>query len=1556
MPRIIFRPHPLKPDSEVYADFPPGQSIADMIGQTSKRLHLEMDGEPIPPDKWALTVPHECAVIRVHPVPGYELIAIIGYWIAYAVAYAAAYIGISVGVAAVIGMVVAYGVLAGLAIGISMALNAVLKPQDQKGKSSATDDRYSALSGAQNTANPFSPIPKLYGTWRMIPPKGGETYTEVQANDQYLHVLLCLGYGPMQIGGHIVGTGYPKIGRISDGDGGWDINTALPPDTIRIGDTSLTKGGGTAYNFQGVQWEICGPEALSLYTNDVAEQTMAVEFKHIQPPGEEGGWFSDGQAVTRTTDEDASEISIDVAYQSMMSMGKNGEDHNVTVEWKVEYSPTGASTWTVVKNPWEHVGNSRGPKRFSLTFFAKVGGVVTPGRYDVRLTRIRTYVADRDVLQCDAYWIALRSVRRIQPWNYDTATGGVPNVVMLAMKIKATGQVNGQLDPVSVLGTSVLRVWNGTAWSLQPTAHPAWCFVDALTGPQLKKPLTDDKLDLPTLLEWATDVDRGFNWYYLSEETIFNRFRTIAKQGRAEWTMIGEKFSVIRENNFTPTFHICPRNAWGFRFEKKFPEFPHALRVKYVDPVTYQEAERIVLDDGYQLNGKDAFGNAAPGLPLATDFSILETHGCTSADEAFKDGRYFLAAYRHRTETYWVEQDFEALVVQRGDCGTQSYDVILVGLGSGRIKAVQTNVAGQALAITTDETWTIEAGITYGVLIRRSDGTQSTVQASAAVGETNTLNIAGYLTGVAAGDLVTFGVAGSESLLVKVTEVEYRSDMSAQITLTPAAPEILGAETGTIPEWDPKVTIPAHLRLPSTPLIIGVSQSRETIRANESGQWIGAAVVAWTLPFSPVTVDGFEVMYDTPNADPVSLYFLGGSNLSATLPAIPAGALVTIYVRARSIYGRWGQYSDPATITLEVIDLVAEPPANLALDTQVTVRLDGAVDYNILADWDAPSAGMVDHYEAEWKRSADTQWSGQNVSRGTTEYVIRALFEGQGYDVRVRTVNAIGTPSEWISESVTVAVKNTPPGAPSGLAATGEQTGVTLRWTNPSDNDLAVIEVWESASNDRATAVLLSRLAGTSLFRSLPDVAPRYYWVRAEDTSGNQSTWHPAGQYAGVAGNAGGLDGALIQAGSIITAALADSAVTIAKLADEAVSATKFAAGIQPVGIVDSLPSPVGYTGPNTVFLTTNGKLYRYSGGAWTAAVAAADVSGQLTNAQIADLAATKITGQLTSAQIADLAAAKLTGEITSTQITDGAVSTPKLAAGAVTTAKISANAVTANEIAADSIIAAKIAAGAVTTAKIAADAVTANEIAAGAITATELAAGSVTTSKIAAGAITANELAADSVTAGKVAAGAISTSQLAAGAVTTAILGAGAVSAEKIAAGSIDSSKLVSGEIITESAQIRDGIILNAKIGNAEIGTLKVAGQAITVNRSAGGGPNSFALNGGMYLAGICTIWIDSVPSGARGLLNIIMLGTAYVGHASGQSFDWMYSIDGGPFNGIYYFGGAGNQGDIVTVTGQTQISLDENFHYIDFYIWSDKIHASSWGRGGITILECKR
>lgn len=299
--------------------------------------------------------------------------------------------------------------------------------------------------------------------------------------------------------------------------------------------------------------------------------------------------------------------------------------------------------------------------------------------------------------------------------------------------------------------------------------------------------------------------------------------------------------------------------------------------------------------------------------------------------------------------------------------------------------------------------------------------------------------------------------------------------------------------------------------------------------------------------------------------------------------------------------------------------------------------------------------------------------------------------------------------------------------------------------------------------------------------------------------------------------------------GTIVTSQIADAALTVAK----------FAAGLRPVRIVSALPASGDVQG-DTVFLTTDNKLYRWTGSAWTSAVAAVDLSGQINTAQIADAAITAAKIGAAAVGTAALANAAVTnaiiaaGAVTTTSITDGSVSTAKVAANAITAAKIAAGTITSNEIAANTIVAGNIAAGTITTTQIASATIVAGNIAAATITTTQIAAATIVAANIASGTITTSLIAANQITTGLMAAGAITTTELAAAAVTAAKIAAGTITANEIAGATITGAKIAAAAII--GANIAAGTITASNIAANTITAGLIAAGAITTSALAAG------------------------------------------------------------------------------------------------------------------------
>jgi len=394
------------------------------------------------------------------------------------------------------------------------------------------------------------------------------------------------------------------------------------------------------------------------------------------------------------------------------------------------------------------------------------------------------------------------------------------------------------------------------------------------------------------------------------------------------------------------------------------------------------------------------------------------------------------------------------------------------------------------------------------------------------------------------------------------------------------------------------------------------------------------------------------------------------------------------------------------------------------------------------------------------------------------------------------------------------------PTAPLGFTADGGYSIVILGWDLPTYSNHSLTEIWRHTSDVLGDALLVGVQVGTVYIDPVGESADFYYWVRFVNTEGVPGPFNNnAGTQATTATN---------------------TATLLAEL-EASIPAVAFAAGIEPVGVVNTLPSVSGYAGPTTVVLTTDGKLYRLFNGSWTAAVPTVDLTGTISELQIADDAVTNAKIAVNAIQGAVIAA----NAITETKITNSAISSAKIqanaivagkiATNAVTANKIQANAVTANKIQTNAVTASKIQANAITAVKINADAVTANKIATNAVTADAIATGSITAGAIAAGAINAQNIIANGVIIGdKIAGNTIQASKIQ----------AGSIGADRLAAGSVTAAKVGTNQIITNTANIGTGVITTANIqnatitaadiGTAEIVTAKIDGEAVTVPDSA--------------------------------------------------------------------------------------------------------------------------
>lgn len=280
---------------------------------------------------------------------------------------------------------------------------------------------------------------------------------------------------------------------------------------------------------------------------------------------------------------------------------------------------------------------------------------------------------------------------------------------------------------------------------------------------------------------------------------------------------------------------------------------------------------------------------------------------------------------------------------------------------------------------------------------------------------------------------------------------------------------------------------------------------------------------------------------------------------------------------------------------------------------------------------------------------------------------------------------SVKSPARGATTGSNITLSGGAPTALDGLTLVANDRVLVKNQTDPKENGIYFVQTLGSGSNG-------TWVRTTDADTGAELVQGSYVFITA-GTSNGGSSWVMTTANPVVIGTSNIIWFLYNQITNVPASAITGQIIA-SQIANAILTTAKFASGITPVEIVSSLPGSGNFAG-RTVYLTSDGLLYRYNG----------------------------------SAFVSTLPTTALTGTITTTQITDNSISTAKLQANCVTAANIAANTITASQIAANTITAGLIAAGAIGT----------TELAVGGVTGTKIAGGTIATANIAAGAIIAS-------------------------------------------------------------------------------------------------------------------------------------------------------------------------------------------------------------------------
>ncbi|WP_349295229.1 host specificity factor TipJ family phage tail protein (plasmid) [Thioclava sp. 'Guangxiensis'] len=828
-------------------------------------------------------------------------------------------------------------VAAGVSLVGNMLINALIppvKPEDREAQ-----NRYT-ISGFRNRAEPNGAVPILMGTVRYAPPFGALSYTEIVGDWQYIRAMFALGEGRIQI------------------------------DDIKIGETSISDYTSVEVETrEGVE----GDTVLSLFPQQIAEEAISVELTrplrrdergelvevsyetdwdpawgsweefiadypdgYFDPPEETEGGITTVKKhtvnpsietpVVRTTGADASGASVILAFPSgMIRINDEGESRSESVSVLIEQRPVDGEEWQEVTTL------KISGKKLEAFFRQHTWEFPSRGRWQVRLTML-TAESTKNSVQRRTSWAALQTLRPEYPLAYPRP------LALVAVRIKATHQLSGALDNLSVIGKRICPDWDAATgtWIERATSNPASLYRYALQSPANPKAVSDVGIDLDQLQDWhAFCSENGLSFNKVFDEagtSLRDVLTEITAAGRATPRHDGVKWGVTVDwPQDLIVDHLDPQNSSGFRATRSYIAHPHAFRVRFQDETNnYEDAERVVRWPGYE--GEITLTEALD-LPGITDPAIIWREARRRQYEAI-----------YRCDAYQATQDGPIRVATRGDKVVLSHYVLDSVQASARVL----DVIGQMIEL--DQSVLMEDGQDYVIRFRtfedRPDGQEPDTigtsiirQLRTVAGETTALILKGDGVVPQGGDVILFGRASSESLPMIVRGIERGEENAEILHMVDEAPEIdqlLAADE--IPAWSGRAgdEIGASALAPGTPRFTAITSGIDG--TGTAGQ------IDYLLQADPDNMPASEFIVE---------HRLSGATEWAAeqIPVANGGGSLTVYatgdlveIRATSVSAAGVESAPTAIITIEVGGDDAAIPTELDAEAiSITTLLGGVL-------------------------------------------------------------------------------------------------------------------------------------------------------------------------------------------------------------------------------------------------------------------------------------------------------------------------------------------------------------------------------------------------------------------------------------------------------------------------------------------------------------------------------------------------------------------------------------------------------------------------------------
>ena len=200
-----------------------------------------------------------------------------------------------------------------------------------------------------------------------------------------------------------------------------------------------------------------------------------------------------------------------------------------------------------------------------------------------------------------------------------------------------------------------------------------------------------------------------------------------------------------------------------------------------------------------------------------------------------------------------------------------------------------------------------------------------------------------------------------------------------------------------------------------------------------------------------------------------------------------------------------------STLTSSISGLT---PSNVSVTDKGTVQRDGTFVGQALVQWTKATNKFLNHYEIEWKPTTESSYQRSEIESDESSAVIGPLEVGTQYNVRIRGVTVSDVRGSWVSASAyTHGGDTTAPSPASSLTATGGAKLITLDWTAPTTQvgggtlyDLKGYNIYRATTNSIPGSPIAFSASDKFTDTALSVNTQYYYWIKAVDFTGNEST------------------------------------------------------------------------------------------------------------------------------------------------------------------------------------------------------------------------------------------------------------------------------------------------------------------------------------------------------------------------------------------------------------------------------------------------------------------